>query len=91
MLLALCWAAAAAPAAAGTAAAAAPPAAKVVQMQNPMQFFNSSGAPMNVHDGDVRQWTPGGPFYYYGMCTPLPPSSPAGPEQLDAPICPSHH
>ena len=22
---------------------------------------------MNVHDGDVRQWAPGGPFYYYGM------------------------
>ena len=36
-------------------------------LQNPMPLYNTTGQPMNVHDGDVRQWTPGGPFYYYGM------------------------
>jgi hypothetical protein len=39
-----------------------------VQLQNPMQLFNTTSARMNVHDGDVRQWIPGGAFYYYGMC-----------------------
>ena len=39
-----------------------------VLLQNPMQLFDTAGARMNVHDGDVRQWTPGGPYYYYGMC-----------------------
>ena len=51
------------------AAQADGPAAAYVRtaLQNPMPLYNSSGQVMNVHDGDVRQWKPGGPFYYYGM------------------------
>ena len=78
--LVLLWAAAATvdmvpAAAAGLAVLAAshPPTARstnytVVALQNPMQLFDTAGVRMNVHDGDVRQWTPGGPYYYYGMC-----------------------
>ena len=42
-----------------------------VMLQNPMQLFDTTGARMNVHDGDVRQWTPDGPYYYYGMCASI--------------------
>ena len=38
-----------------------------VQLSNPMPLFSSTDQPLLVHDGDVRQWVPGGQFYYYGM------------------------
>lgn len=41
--------------------------ALAVQLPNPIPLFDVTGAAMNVHDGDIRQWVPGGPYYYYGM------------------------
>lgn len=41
--------------------------ASVIELWNPQQLFDLNGFPMNVHDGDIRQWEDGGPFYYYGM------------------------
>jgi hypothetical protein len=34
---------------------------------NPTPLFDVNGARMDAHDGDVQQWVPGGPYYYYGM------------------------
>ena len=64
--LILLWAAAMVDMGMSVGAMVATPTA--VALQNPVQLFDTKGARMNVHDGDVRQWTPGGPFYYYGMC-----------------------
>lgn len=52
---------------AASACAVSPSAGVRTALQNPMPLYNSSGHPMNVHDGDVRQWAPDGPYYYYGM------------------------
>ena len=41
--------------------------AAVTALTNPMPLYNVTGEPMDAHDGDVRQWAPGGPFYYYAM------------------------
>jgi hypothetical protein len=41
--------------------------ALAVQLPNPIPLFDVTGAAMNVHDGDIRQWVPGGAYYYYGM------------------------
>lgn len=40
--------------------------AVTVRLQNPMQLFNTTGDRMNVHDGDVRQWTQGGECACWG-------------------------
>ena len=67
-LVPLLFAASACAATQRTAGASALPAvAGSTALSNPMPLYNASGHPMNVHDGDVRQWAPGGPFYYYGM------------------------
>ena len=34
--------------------------ALAAQLPNPIPLFDVTGAAMNVHDGDIRQWVPGG-------------------------------
>ena len=38
-----------------------------VSLVNPVPLFDATGAYMDAHDGNIRQWTAGGPFFYYAM------------------------
>ena len=38
-----------------------------VSLVNPVPLFTTSLLPMDAHDGEVRQWAAGGPFYYTAM------------------------
>eukprot|EP01079_Euglenida_sp_SAG-EU17-18_P003606 gene3606-4045_t len=45
---------------------------KEVRIQNPIPLYTEDGQRlpaqmMNAHDGTIRQWTRGGPYYYYAM------------------------
>jgi hypothetical protein len=42
-------------------------AAQKVEIRNDAQRYDVRGAPMDVHDGNIVQWTPGGLYYWYGM------------------------